>query len=236
MEADGPANTKTRERTEGAATAVQVMYGDSCTIVQKVQDGPKASISFDVKAKPSNLPCREDVLIENGAAAPKSCLPSLEMRSSTAAGHVVPTCKTSKAAETTVNEPRFQFYSTEEENSKKKNLWTSSPSARYDSSFWKLLATPSGLRVFETKPMQNKTFNPGGSRGRLSAFWDRGARCFLVRLYVLEQLDKTAALFGGSMIRDSRVFRRFDGSFGARPGLKMPCKNKSRTVGGGSRG
>ena len=29
MEADGPANTKTRERTEGAATAVQAMHGDS---------------------------------------------------------------------------------------------------------------------------------------------------------------------------------------------------------------
>ena len=31
MEADGPANTKTQERTEGAATAVQVMRGDSRT-------------------------------------------------------------------------------------------------------------------------------------------------------------------------------------------------------------
>ena len=31
MEADGPANTKTQERTEGAATAVQAMRGDSCT-------------------------------------------------------------------------------------------------------------------------------------------------------------------------------------------------------------
>ena len=39
MEADGPANMKTRERTEGAATAVQAMYGDSCT-AQRVQDGP----------------------------------------------------------------------------------------------------------------------------------------------------------------------------------------------------
>ena len=28
MEADGPANTKTRERTEGAATAVRAMHGD----------------------------------------------------------------------------------------------------------------------------------------------------------------------------------------------------------------
>ena len=35
MEADGPANTKTYERTDGAATAVQAMHGDSCT-AQKV--------------------------------------------------------------------------------------------------------------------------------------------------------------------------------------------------------
>ena len=46
MEADGPANTKTRERTEGAAIAVQAMHEDSCTTAQKVQDGPKTSISF----------------------------------------------------------------------------------------------------------------------------------------------------------------------------------------------
>ena len=39
-------------------------------------------------------------------------------------------------------------------------------------------------------------------------FWDRGARCFAVRLCVLEQLDKSAAVFGESMIRDSKAFRR----------------------------
>ena len=36
MEADETANTKTREGTEGAATAVQAMRGDSCTTAQKV--------------------------------------------------------------------------------------------------------------------------------------------------------------------------------------------------------
>ena len=35
MEADGPANTKTRERTEGAAKAVQAKHGDSC-VAQRV--------------------------------------------------------------------------------------------------------------------------------------------------------------------------------------------------------
>ena len=41
MEADGPANTKTREPTESAAIAVQAVRGDSCTTAQKVQDRPK---------------------------------------------------------------------------------------------------------------------------------------------------------------------------------------------------
>ena len=36
MEADGHANTKTQERTEGAATAVQAMRGNSCTPAQRV--------------------------------------------------------------------------------------------------------------------------------------------------------------------------------------------------------
>ena len=36
MEAGEPANTKTRDRTEGTAIAVQAMHGDSCTTAQKV--------------------------------------------------------------------------------------------------------------------------------------------------------------------------------------------------------
>ena len=55
-EADGPANTKTQERTKGAATAVQAMRGDSSTAEQKVQNGPKASITFGVEAEPPDLP------------------------------------------------------------------------------------------------------------------------------------------------------------------------------------
>ena len=69
MEADGPADTKTRERTEGAATTVQTMHGDSCT-AQNVQDEPKTSTSFGVKAEPPDLPCREDVLLEKGGRRP----------------------------------------------------------------------------------------------------------------------------------------------------------------------
>ena len=116
MEADGPANTKTRERTEGAATAVQEMHGDSCSAT-RVDPGPKTnSISFGVKAEPPALPCRNDVLVENGATAPKSCLLSLEMRSPTAAGGLLPTGKASIATRITFNQPPLRLYSTEETN------------------------------------------------------------------------------------------------------------------------
>ena len=85
-EADGHANTKTRERTEGAATAVQAMRGYGFS-ARRVEPGPNtSSTSFGVKAEPPALPCRDDVVVESGDAVPKSCLPSLEMRSSTAAG------------------------------------------------------------------------------------------------------------------------------------------------------
>ena len=127
VEADGPADNKTRERTEGAATAVQAMRGDSYTAEQKVQDGPKTSISFGMMAEPPALPCREDVLVEEGATSPKSCLPFLEMHLSTAAGGLVPTGEASTATETTSNETLFRFYATEEMNpegdSKEKNSW-----------------------------------------------------------------------------------------------------------------
>ena len=66
MEADVPADEKTRERTEGAATAVQAMHGDSFS-AKKVQDGPLSLTTFGVKAKPAALPCRDNVLVENGA-------------------------------------------------------------------------------------------------------------------------------------------------------------------------
>ena len=85
MEADETANTKNHERTEDAATAVQAMRGDSFS-ARWVEPGPNTnSTSFGVKAEPLDLPYREDVLVEDGAMSSKSCLPSLEMRSSTAA-------------------------------------------------------------------------------------------------------------------------------------------------------
>ena len=92
MEADMPANNKTRERTEGATKAAQAMHGDSFP-ANKVQAGPTTSASFGVEAEHLALPCRDDVLAKNGAAAPKSCLSPWDMRTTTATGGLLPPAK-----------------------------------------------------------------------------------------------------------------------------------------------
>ena len=109
MDADGQANTKTRERTEDAATAVQAMRGNGFS-ARLVEPGPNTnSTSFSVKAEPHALPCRDDVVVESGAAASESCLPSLEMRSSTAAGGLVSTGEASTAKEINFIQPPLWF-------------------------------------------------------------------------------------------------------------------------------
>ena len=75
MEEDGPVDTKTSERTEGAAKEVQVMHGDSFS-ANRIYPDPKSSASFgDDFTGPPAPPCsRDNALIDNGAAAPKLCL------------------------------------------------------------------------------------------------------------------------------------------------------------------
>ena len=122
MDADEPANTKTRERTESASIAAQAMRGDNISAC-RVDPSPNInSTSFGMMAEPPALPCRDDVVVESGDAAPESCLPSLEIRSSIAASGLVPTGKTSTATETTSNEPLLRFYATEETNPKEKKI------------------------------------------------------------------------------------------------------------------
>ena len=136
-----------------------------------------------MKAEPTALPCRDDVVVECGAAAFESCLSSLEMRSSSAAGGLAPTGEASTASEATSNEPLLRFYETEEMNpegdSKMEDSWTLTSSASYDSrNFLRLFAALYCHRVVKTKSGKNRTFDPGGSRGHLRAclFWDRDAR------------------------------------------------------------
>ena len=180
MEVDGPANTKT---CEGAATAVQAMRGDGFS-ARRVDPGPNAnSTSFGVMDEPPTLPRRDDVVVESGDAALKSCLPSLEIRSSTAAGGIVPTGKastltdtSSTATETNFNQSPYRFYTTEgtdsEANSKETNLRTSTPYASYDSSVFQesnLPTAPYCRRVVETKFRQHRIFDPGDSQGHIRA-------------------------------------------------------------------
>ena len=65
-------NTKTHERTEGAATAFQVMHWDSCS-AERVDSDPLCSTSFgDDCTGPPAPPCLgEDALVDNRAASPK---------------------------------------------------------------------------------------------------------------------------------------------------------------------
>ena len=104
---------KTRERTEGAATVVQAMHGDSCSAT-RVDPDPMCSTSFgDDCTGPPTPPCSgENALVDNGAAAPKSCPPSSEMRSPTAAGGLLPTGKASLATRTTPLSTSHLFGST----------------------------------------------------------------------------------------------------------------------------
>ena len=122
------------------------------------------------ESRPPALPCRDDSVVECGSATSELRFPSMEMRSSTAAGGLVPTGDASKASETTLNEPPLRFCLTEETDLKAKNSWTSVPSASYNSSsFRRLSATPYCRRVVSTKSGQNRTFDPGGSRGHFRA-------------------------------------------------------------------
>ena len=81
----GSADKKTCDRTKGAVKAVQAMYGDSFSASQVDPDPKTNSTSFGVKVESLALPYSDDVVAENGAAVPKSCLSPMEMRATSAA-------------------------------------------------------------------------------------------------------------------------------------------------------
>ena len=218
MEADGYANTKTRERKEGVATADQAMYEDSCS-ADRVDPEPMCSTSFgDDCTEPPAPPCSgENALIDNRAAAPKSYLPSLKVRSPTAAGSLPPTGEASTATKTIFNKSPLRLYTTEETNLNEKHLWTSIPPDWYASSFWKVLAAPSYRRVIETKSGKYRTFDPRGSQGRLRACPFLGTWCALLCGEVMRvgvPGDELQHCFGGSTIRGSkRLHKRYGRNF-----------------------
>ena len=169
MKEDGPANTETRERMEGAATALQAVHGDSCSS-DWVDPDAMCSTSFgnDCTGPPAPPYSGKNALVDNGAAAPKSCLPSLAIRSPIATRGLLPAGETSTVIKMTFNQPPLWLYLAEETNFKK----SLTPYVSYDSSFFQksnLPAAPSCWRDIETKSGQNRTFDPGGFQGRLRA-------------------------------------------------------------------
>ena len=156
MKVDMPTDTKTPERTEGAAAAVQAKHGDSCS-AKRAQAGPTNSASFgnDFTGPPA-LPCsRDDALVDNGAAAPKSCISPLEMRISIASDGLLPVSTASTETTATFDQPCLWFCPTKEIN-----LRTSNQYATDYSSFWK-------MKVLQTKSMKTLVFDPGGSTDHL---------------------------------------------------------------------
>ena len=84
---------------------------------------------FRRESEPPAPPCSDDVVVESGAKAPKSCLSPLEIRITTAAGGLLPTSKISTATKTTFDHPTFWFCLTKEIK-----LGTLPQSSSYDSS------------------------------------------------------------------------------------------------------
>ena len=179
------------------------MHGDSFS-ARWVEPDPKTnSTSFGLMADPPNLPGREDVLVENGAASPKSCFPSFKMRTTTAAGGLLPTGKTSTPKNTTFNEPFLRFYLTAEAKSKETNygLQLHSPGMT--------TAVPGEINRL-LPPLAGGSLRQNSGRiehsiqevlkvvSALARVWERGARCFVVWIYVLERLNETAKIFGGT--------------------------------------
>ena len=114
MEADVPADKKTRERTEGAATAVEAKHGETCSANRVGPDSMCLTSFDDDSTGPPALPCpRDDALVGNGAAAPKSCLSPLEMRLPIASGGLLPAGKAPTMTRIAFYQPRLRFCPTE---------------------------------------------------------------------------------------------------------------------------
>ena len=164
MEADVPADEKTRERTEGA-TLKQFKRCMGIAFLRTWSIPTQEVLPASV-VTPPNLRLsvfKDDALVGNDAAAPKPCFSPLEMRSPTAAGGLLRAGKASTTTRITFYQARLRFCLTEETN-----LRTSILYAWYYSSFY-LRAALSWRRVIETKSGQNRMLDPSGSKGRLHA-------------------------------------------------------------------
>ena len=104
-EADVPTDSKTRKRTENAA-ADQTKHGDSCSAKKFAAGPPICLTSFgDDSTEPPALSCRDDIIVDKGAVAPKPCLSLVEVRKLTAAGGLLPAGIASTATRTIFHQP-----------------------------------------------------------------------------------------------------------------------------------
>ena len=196
-EADAPTDTKTRKHTEGSTAAERVISGDN-SYAEIDPDRIYLASFEDDSTGPRGHPCsRDDVLVDNGAAAPKPCLSPVEMRTRTAAGGLLAAGKVSTATRITFYQPRLRFCPTEETNSER----TSIQYASYYSSFWRIKnqLPPFWRRVIETESRQTLVFDSGGSTGRLRAspFMETWRALFCGDLFV--RVPDVAGVFFGRM-------------------------------------
>ena len=180
------------------------MHGDSSS-ANRTDPDPMCSTSFGeyCTGHPA-LPA----LVDNGAAAPKSCLSPLQMRLSTTARGLLPAGETSTATKTTFDHPTLWFCLTEETN-----LRTSTQSVSYDSSF-------SGRITSLLPPLAGGSLRQSHSKivcsiqavlkvvSAPARFWERGARCFVVRLCVSEQLLTICGVFLAGRMTWASTFSR----------------------------
>ena len=131
------------------------MSGDSSS-AQSNHDSMFLTSSGDHFTDTPALPRRDGVLVNKGAAAPKSCLSPVEMRTLTAAGGLLPAGTASTSMRTIF--PRSPFSRSIGKETNKTNSQTN-----------KQLPSPCWRRVIETKSRKTLVFDPGGSTGRLRA-------------------------------------------------------------------
>ena len=109
MEADVKPDTKTRKRTEGAAAADRAKYIGDSSSSKKFNSDMTSLISFGMIASSPALSLSDDIPVDKGAAAPKPCLSSVEMRTLTAAGGLFFAGAASTVTRTTFHQPPLWF-------------------------------------------------------------------------------------------------------------------------------
>ena len=103
-ETNVPSYIKTRKCTKDAA-ADRVNHGDSCS-AKKVDPDPMCITSFgEDSTEPPALPCRDDAVVNKGAAALKSCLSPVKIRTIIATGGLLPADAASTTTRTIFHQP-----------------------------------------------------------------------------------------------------------------------------------